>query len=69
MDKINQLLEKAIKDYHSLIEEYQYGNYIDESLGRNGIYVSTNSTLTRISLPLIEDDEITRVVDNLELNI
>ena len=44
-------------------------NYIDESLGRNGIYVSTNSTLTRISLPLIEDDEITRVVDNLEVNI
>lgn len=31
MDKINQLLEKAIKDYHSLIEEYQYSNYIDES--------------------------------------
>lgn len=31
MDKINQLLEKAIKDYHSLIEKYQYGNYIDES--------------------------------------
>lgn len=31
MDKINQLLEKVIKDYHSLIEEYQYGNYIDES--------------------------------------
>ena len=44
-------------------------NYIDESLGRDGIYVSTNSTLTRISLPLIEDDEITRVVDNLEVNI
>lgn len=31
MDKINQLLEKAIEDYYSLIEEYQYGNYIDES--------------------------------------
>lgn len=31
MNKINQLLEKTIKDYHSLIEEYQYGNYIDES--------------------------------------
>lgn len=31
MNKIDQLLEKAIKDYHSLIEEYQYGNYIDES--------------------------------------
>ena len=44
-------------------------NYIDESLGRDGIYVSTNSTLTRISLPLIEDDEIDRVVDNLEVNI
>ena len=44
-------------------------NYIDESLGRDGIYVSTNSKLTRISLPLIEDDEITRVVDNLKVNI
>lgn len=31
MNKIDQLLEKAIKDYYSLIEEYQYGNYIDES--------------------------------------
>lgn len=31
MNKIDQLLEKIIKDYHSLIEEYQYGNYIDES--------------------------------------
>lgn len=31
MNKIDQLLEKTIKDYHSLIEEYQYGNYIDES--------------------------------------
>ena len=44
-------------------------NYIDKSLGRDGIYVSTNSILTRISLPLIEDDEITRVIDNLEVNI
>lgn len=31
MNKIDQLLGKTIKDYHSLIEEYQYGNYIDES--------------------------------------
>lgn len=31
MNKIDQLLEKTIKDYHFLIEEYQYGNYIDES--------------------------------------
>ena len=31
MNKIDQLLEKTIKNYHSLIEEYQYGNYIDES--------------------------------------
>lgn len=31
MNKIDQLLEKTIKDCHSLIEEYQYGNYIDES--------------------------------------
>lgn len=31
MNKIDQLLEKTIKDYHSLIEEYQYGNYINES--------------------------------------
>lgn len=31
MDKLEQLLEKTIKDFHSLIEEYQYGNYIDES--------------------------------------
>lgn len=31
MDKLEQLLEKTIKDFHSLIEEYQYGNYVDES--------------------------------------
>ena len=57
--------------YLSTRREYNkfLGNYIDESLGRDGIYVSTNSKLTRISLPLIEDDEITRVVDNLKVNI
>lgn len=40
--------------------------YIDEGLGKDGIYVSTRSNLTRISIPLIEDDEIERVVKYIE---
>ena len=42
--------------------------YISESLGKDGIYASIDSNLTRISLPLIEDDEIERVVTYLENN-
>lgn len=74
-EDINYLFDKddisKLSFYLTTRREYNkfLDNYIDESLGRDGIYVSTNSTLTRISLPLIEDDEITRVVDNLELNI
>ena len=74
-EDINYLFDKddisKLSFYLTTRREYNkfLDNYIDESLGRNGIYVSTNSTLTRISLPLIEDDEITRVVDNLEVNI
>ena len=74
-EDINYLFDKddisKLSFYLTTRREYNkfLDNYIDESLGRDGIYVSTNSTLTRISLPLIEDDEITRVVDNLEVNI
>ena len=74
-EDINYLFDKddisKLSFYLTTRREYKkfLDNYIDESLGRDGIYVSTNSTLTRISLPLIEDDEITRVVDNLEVNI
>ena len=74
-EDINYLFDKddisKLSFYLTTRREYNkfLDNYIDKSLGRDGIYVSTNSTLTRISLPLIEDDEITRVVDNLEVNI
>ena len=74
-EDINYLFDKddisKLSFYLTTRREYNkfLDNYIDESLGRDGIYVSTNSTLTRISLPLIEDDEITRVVDNLKVNI
>lgn len=74
-EDINYLFDKddisKLSFYLTTRREYNkfLDNYIDESLGRDGIYVSTNSTLTRISLPLIEDDEIARVVDNLEVNI
>ena len=74
-EDINYLFDKddisKLSFYLTTRREYNkfLDNYIDESLGRDGIYVSTNSKLTRISLPLIEDDEITRVVDNLEVNI
>lgn len=74
-EDINYLFDKddisKLSFYLTTRREYNkfLDNYIDESLGRDGIYVSTNNTLTRISLPLIEDDEITRVVDNLEVNI
>lgn len=30
-NKLDMLLDKTLRDFHSLIEEYQYGNYIDES--------------------------------------
>lgn len=42
--------------------------YIDENLGRDGMYVSTNSNLTRISVPLIDDDELERVIEYLKVN-
>ena len=38
---------------------------MDEKLGKDGIYSSMNNKLTRISVPLVEDDEIERVVNNL----
>ena len=74
-EDINYLFDKddisKLSFYLTTRREYNkfLDNYIDESLGRDGIYVSTNSKLTRISLPLIEDDETTRVVDNLKVNI
>ena len=74
-EDINYLFDKddisKLSFYLTTRREYNkfLDNYIDESLGRDGIYVSTNSKLTRISLPLIEDDEIARVVDNLKVNI
>ena len=41
---------------------------VDEKLGKDGIYSSMNNKLTRISVPLVEDDEIERVVNNLISN-
>lgn len=48
-------------EYNKFLDEY-----VDAGLGKDGMYVNTRSSLTRISIPLIEDDEIERVVKCLE---
>lgn len=40
--------------------------YVDEKMGNDGMYVSMNKDMMRINIPLIEDDEIDRVVSYLK---
>jgi len=40
------------------------GKVVKESLNNDGMYLGQNNKLTRLSIPLISDDEIERVVDS-----
>ena len=70
-DDINYLFDKddisKLCFYLTTRSEYNrfLDDIVDEKLGKDGIYSSMNNKLTRISVPLVEDDEIERVVNNL----
>ena len=38
------------------------GKVVNESLNNDGMYLGQDKNMTRISVPLIDDDEIERVV-------
>ena len=73
-DDINYLFDKddisKLCFYLTTRNEYDrfLDDIVDEKLGKDGIYSSMNNKLTRISVPLVEDDEIERVVNNLISN-
>lgn len=73
-DDINYLFDKddisKLCFYLTARSEYNrfLDDIVDEKLGKDGIYSSMNNKLTRISVPLVEDDEIERVVNNLISN-
>lgn len=73
-DDINYLFDKddisKLCFYLTTRNEYNrfLDDIVDEKLGKDGIYSSMNNKLTRISVPLVEDDEIERVVNNLISN-
>ena len=70
-DDINYLFDKddISKLCFYLTTRSEYNRFLDdiedEKLGKDGIYSSMNNKLTRISVPLVEDNEIERVVNNL----
>ena len=73
-DDINYLFDKddisKLCFYLTTRSEYNrfLDDIVDEKLGKDGIYSSMNNKLTRISVPLVEDNEIERVVNNLISN-
>ena len=73
-DDINYLFDKddisKLCFYLTTRSEYNrfLDDIVDEKLGKDGIYSSMNNKLTRISVPLVEDDEIERVFNNLISN-
>lgn len=73
-DDINYLFDKddisKLCFYLTTRSEYNrfLDDIVDEKLDKDGIYSSMNNKLTRISVPLVEDDEIERVVNNLISN-
>ena len=73
-DDINYLFDKddisKLCFYLTTRSEYNrfLDDIVDEKLGKDGIYSSMNNKLTRISVPLVEDDEIEKVVNNLISN-
>lgn len=50
-------------EYNRFLDEY-----VDESLGKDAIYVSFGSKRERVCIPLVDDDEIERVVGYLKSN-
>lgn len=50
-------------EYNRFLDEY-----VDESLGKDAIYISFGGKRERVCIPLVDDDEIKRVVDYLENN-
>ena len=44
------------------------GKYIKESLNKDAMYLDSDKNLTRITVPLIEDEEIERVVNYVQEN-
>lgn len=71
-DDINYLFDKddISKVCFYLTSKGEYNrfldSYIDESLGRDGMYVDNMKNISRISVPLISDGEIERVSDFLK---
>lgn len=50
-------------EYNRFLDEY-----VDESLGKDAIYISFGGKRERVCIPLVDDDEIKRVVDYLKNN-
>ena len=50
-------------EYNRFLDEY-----VDESLGKDAIYISFDGKRERVCIPLVDDDEIERVVDYLKNN-
>lgn len=50
-------------EYNRFLDEY-----VDESLGKDAIYISFGGKRERVCIPLVDDDEIKRIVDYLENN-
>ena len=50
-------------EYNRFLDEY-----VDESLGKDAIYISFDGKRERVCIPLVDDDEIERVVGYLKNN-
>lgn len=50
-------------EYNRFLDEY-----VDESLGKDAIYISFGGKRERVCIPLVDDDEIKRIVDYLKNN-
>ena len=50
-------------EYNRFLDEY-----VDESLGKDAIYISFGGKRERVCIPLVDDDEIERVVGYLKNN-
>ena len=50
-------------EYNRFLDEY-----VDESLGKDAIYISFGGKRERVCIPLVDDDEIKRIVGYLENN-
>lgn len=71
-EDINYIFDKdedVLKLSFYLTSKQEYNKFLDkaikEKVGRDGIYLSTKDKIVRVSIPLVEDIEIKRVVDAL----